>query len=118
MNFQAHLETMQKLRAFQKIYRLTQKDIGVHESDAEHSWNLAMNLLIMLPELEKEFGNLEHAKLLKMALIHDLGEIGTGDKPTWEHTDQQAKEEAERNAMTTLLETAPQQTRDELMQLW
>jgi len=44
------------------------------ESVAEHTWRVAMLALLLAPEL-----NLDQSKLVKMALIHDLGEAGIGD---------------------------------------
>jgi putative hydrolase of HD superfamily len=44
------------------------------ESVAEHTWRVAMLALVFAPQL-----NLDQLKLVKMALIHDLGEISIGD---------------------------------------
>jgi len=41
---------------------------------AEHTWRVAMLALLLAPEL-----NLDQSRLVKMALVHDLGEIGIGD---------------------------------------
>ena len=46
------------------------------ENSAEHSWHLAMacwNFARLMP------GEFDENKLIKMALVHDLGEIGAGD---------------------------------------
>ena len=48
---------------------------GRRESVAEHSWRLA--LMAML--LEDEFSDVNISKVIKMCLIHDLGEAFTGD---------------------------------------
>jgi len=48
------------------------------ESVAEHTWRVAMPALILAPQLK-----LDQHKLVKMALIHDLGEIDIGDMK-WE----------------------------------
>ena len=44
------------------------------EPVAEHTWRVAMLALLLAPEL-----GLDQLKLVKMALIHDLGEAGIGD---------------------------------------
>lgn len=44
------------------------------ESVAEHTWRVAVLALVLAPEL-----GLDQLKLVKMALIHDLGEVGIGD---------------------------------------
>ena len=49
-----------------------------HESVAEHSWRIS--LMAML--LTKEFPEADMDKVIRMCLIHDLGEAFTGDIPT------------------------------------
>lgn len=46
------------------------------ENSAEHSWHLAMACWSIAEAFELE---VNHEQLLKMALIHDLGEIDAGD---------------------------------------
>ena len=46
------------------------------ENSAEHSWHLAMACWSIAEQFEID---VNHEKLLKMALIHDLGEIDAGD---------------------------------------
>lgn len=64
---------------------------GRHESVAEHSWRLAL----MAYWVSDEFPELDMNKVIKMCLIHDLGEAFTGDIPTFEKTAQdEGREEA------------------------
>ena len=46
------------------------------ENSAEHSWHLAMACWAVAELLQDEY---DVAKLMKLALLHDLGEIGAGD---------------------------------------
>lgn len=46
------------------------------ENSAEHSWHLAMACWSIAEMFELD---VNHEKLLKMALVHDLGEIDAGD---------------------------------------
>lgn len=46
------------------------------ENSAEHSWQLAMACWAFAELLQDEY---DVAKLMKLALVHDLGEIGAGD---------------------------------------
>ncbi len=64
---------------------------GRRESVAEHSWRIA--LMAML--LEDEFPGVNIDKVIKMCLIHDLGEAFTGDIATFYKTEQhEAKEDS------------------------
>ena len=55
---------------------------GRRESVAEHSWRTS--LMAML--LTKEFPEADMDKVIRMCLIHDMGEAFTGDIPTFEKT--------------------------------
>lgn len=56
---------------------------GRHESVAEHSWRIAL----MAMWIADEFPELDMNKVVKMCLIHDLGECFTGDIPSFEKTE-------------------------------
>ena len=62
---------------------------GRHESVAEHSWRLALTALF----LRDEFPALDMDKVIRMCLIHDLGECFTGDIPTFLKSDGDEKRE-------------------------
>ena len=67
---------------------------GRQESVAEHSWRMAL----MAYFLRGEFPCIDLARVLLMALLHDAGEIFTGDIPTFEKTDaDRAREHALRD---------------------
>jgi len=66
---------------------------GRHESVAEHSWRAALMAFLMKDELEKEFPEADMDKVIKMCVIHDLGEAFTGDIPTFVKTDDDRKTE-------------------------
>ena len=53
---------------------------GRHESVAEHSWMSAMMALL----LRDEFPQANMDKVIKMCLIHDMGEAFTGDIPAFD----------------------------------
>ena len=62
---------------------------GRHESVAEHSWRLALMAYL----LKDEFPEVDLEKVLKMCLIHDLGEAFTGDIPSFLKTENDSKTE-------------------------
>ncbi|HUB94058.1 MAG TPA: HD domain-containing protein, partial [Verrucomicrobiae bacterium] len=89
------------------------------ESVAEHSWHLALMCWVLSKQFEQELHvELDLAKMLKMATIHDLVEIDAGDPSVWSknHADGKAeREEAVAQAHFTKL--APGLA-SELLELW
>ncbi len=120
------IDNMQKLlKFFHQCERLkTEKRHGKtsdNERDrvAGHSWRLAIMIMFIAPFLEKKIDVL---KALKIALIHDLGEIVTGDQAYFYHMfDENAKklkEEKEKIAIAQIIEHLPQDNQSELESLW
>ena len=56
---------------------------GRTESVAEHSWRISLMAFL----LRHEFPEADIDKVIRMCLIHDLGECFTGDIPTFVKTD-------------------------------
>ena len=84
---------------------------GRHESVAEHSWRVA--LMAML--LSSEFPEADMDKVIRMCLIHDLGEAFTGDIPTFDKT--AADTEKEDTLFDQWVATLPEKTREEFSTL-
>lgn len=77
---------------------------GAQESTAEHSWRLALLVIALEPYLE----GLDIARMLKMAILHDLGEAVTGDVPAIHQSgDPEIRRTAERDAVAMLSESLP-----------
>ncbi len=74
---------------------------GVRETVAAHSWRTALLAMLLAPE----FPELDMNKVIRMCLIHDLGEAVTGDIPAFEKTDEHRSQE--RLALAQLVDTAP-----------
>ena len=62
---------------------------GRHESVAEHSWMAAL----MAYFLRDEFPEADMDKVIRMCLIHDLGEAFTGDIPCFNKNENHEKKE-------------------------
>lgn len=80
---------------------------GRPESVAEHSWRLA--LMAML--LTGEFPELDLNRVIRMCLIHDLGEAFTGDIPTFVKTDADSRREDD--LFDRWIQTLPAEVRGE-----
>ena len=76
------LETASRLK---KNTRHCWTDKDRKESIADHSWRLA--LMAMLLENEPEFKDVNMNTVIRICLIHDLGEAFTGDIPAFNKTD-------------------------------
>lgn len=62
---------------------------GRHESVAEHSWMMTLMAFFM----RDEFKEADMDKVIRMCIIHDLGECFTGDIPTFEKNEDHEKME-------------------------
>ena len=78
------LKSVSRAFEFYDIKRVVKKHSGDVENNAEHSWSLSFIFLALQNDLEEEFGDLDVEKILTMFSIHDLGELFTGDVPTWD----------------------------------
>lgn len=63
------------------------------ESVADHSWRIT--LMAMLISQEDEFKNVDMNKVIRMCLIHDLGEAFTGDIPVFDKNKEDENKEDE-----------------------
>ena len=75
---------------------------GRQESVAEHSWRLAFMAMLCADE----YPDIDINKVVRMCLIHDIGEAITGDIPSFYKTEQNEAEEE--LALSSLLSTLPQ----------
>ena len=85
---------------------------GRHESVAEHSWRIAL----MAIWIADEFPELDMNKVVKMCLIHDLGECFTGDIPTFLKTD--ADEARESGELDSWVRSLPEPVSGEMRALY
>ena len=93
---------------------------GDRESVAEHTWRLCLMALV----LGHEFPEVDVAKLVKICIIHDLGEAVGGDVPAPEQARRAAsgvvggKSADERRDLVTLVAPLPDAARNEIIALW
>ena len=72
---------MSRARILKTTYRHCFTEDDRRESVADHSWRIA--LMAMLLSGEEEFRSVDMNKVIRMCLIHDLGEAFTGDIPAF-----------------------------------
>src|SRR3954468_14442585 len=88
---------------------------GHPESVAEHTWRLCLMALVLRPS----FPDVDFAKLVKICIVHDLGEAIGGDIPAPEQAKRGASKSGdERRDLVSLLEPLPQALRSEILELW
>ena len=85
---------------------------GRRESVAEHSWRIAL----MAFWVADEFPQLDMNKVIRMCLIHDLGECFTGDIPSFLKT--AADEEKESSELEAWVRSLPEPVSGEMRALY
>lgn len=85
---------------------------GRHESVAEHCWMLT----VMAFFIRDEFPEADMDKVIRMCIIHDLGEAFTGDVPVFNKT--KADEEKEEKLLTNWVNTLPEPYKREMLSLY
>ena len=112
MKPQALLQALHVAERLKNATRHCDTSGGRRESVAEHSWRLAL----MAYWLRDEFPKLDMDRVIRMCLIHDLGEAFTGDIPTFEKT--QADETREEDLLFAWVDSLPAPFRDEMAALY
>lgn len=79
------LEILEVAGRLKTTTRHCETEAGRKESVADHSYRIA--LMAMLLAGEEAFGQTDMNKVMRMCLIHDLGEAFTGDVPSFEKDD-------------------------------
>ena len=103
------LHTVEKLKCRTRHSFTTN---GRQESVADHTCRLALMALLCADN----YPELDMNRVIRMCLVHDLGEAVTGDIPSFEKTD--ADERTEREAIADLLGALPEPTRSDWQALF
>jgi putative hydrolases of HD superfamily len=107
----AFLRTAERLKSTPRSGWTT---AGDRESVAAHTWRLSL----MAAVLSDRFPGIDLARLLKICLIHDLGEALHGDVPAPEQSPEAGKAAREREDLQSVLAPLPLRLREELIALW
>ncbi|MCD9479201.1 HD domain-containing protein [Photobacterium phosphoreum] len=109
------LEFMVEIEKLKSVSRQT-KPVGLsrYENSAEHSWHVCLSALML-----KDYANetIDITRVMKMLLIHDLGEIDAGDTIIYSSETDENKLK-EQNCIARLFKSLPNTISDEYIQLW
>lgn len=109
-------EFLQEIDKEKTIFRQTYiADASRKENDAEHSWHLAMMVLIMAEYANEEIDVLH---TMSMVLIHDLIEIDAGDTYAYDSAGNTTKRERELKAADRLFNILPEDQAEKIRALW
>jgi putative hydrolase of HD superfamily len=109
------LDFLRAAEALKVVRRSAWTSAGEPESVAEHTWRLCLMALV----LHREFPDADLARVLKICVVHDLGEAIGGDVPAPEQAARgTAKAAEERRDLLQLVATLPTGMRQEIVALW
>jgi putative hydrolases of HD superfamily len=109
------LDFLRAAEALKTAVRSGWTSAGERESVAEHTWRLCLMALVLHPA----FPDVDFARLIKICIIHDLGEAIGGDVPAPEQARLGTSKAAdERRDLVALLAPLPSALRDEILGLW
>jgi putative hydrolase of HD superfamily len=114
MELQAVLQFLREAERLKNTYRTSWTSGGQPESTASHTWRLCLMVVVLEPHLP----GVNLGKLLKMCIIHDLGEAISGDVPAIYQAGRPPKADQERKDLLTLLQPLPEQIQQEIVALW
>lgn len=109
--------TLAFLRAAESMKYLTRTawtSNGQQETIAAHTWRLCLMVLVVAPHCP----GIDVGKLLRMCLVHDLGEAISGDLSAALQASRPNKAEQERADLLELTTPLPPNVRAELLALW
>ena len=86
------------------------------ETDAEHSWHLALTAMALYEY--RGLSGISLDRVIRMALVHDLVEIYAGDTFCYDETANQDKAQREKEAADRLFGTLPEDQGVEYRKLW
>src|SRR3954468_13009683 len=110
------------LRAAERLkvtHRSGYTSAGNPESVAEHTWRLCLMAMLVQPSIPE----VDFARLIKICIVHDLGEAIGGDIPAPEQARRAAagsgsKSADERRDLATLVAPLPAPQQTQILQLW
>jgi putative hydrolases of HD superfamily len=114
MNLEKYIAFIEEIEKMKSVLRTSWNSSGRRDSDAEHSWRLALLACV----ISEEYKELDINKLLVMSLIHDIGEIYEGDISAALKPDQENKFQTEYRAVQQVFSLLPEAQANRMLELW
>ncbi|WP_153771506.1 HD domain-containing protein [Labrenzia sp. CE80] len=105
---------VQVAEALKDTLRSARTGQGRVESTAEHTWRLCLMIILF----EADLADVDVLKLLKICVIHDLGEAISGDVPAPSQSSDDGRAARERQDLLTLCKALPEDLSAEVVMLW
>lgn len=113
-NIHSILTFLRSAEQLKNTIRSAHTSEGREESTAEHTWRLC--LMAML--LADDYPDIDPLRLIKLCIIHDLGEAISGDIPAIDQVPGVDKSIEERKDFLSLVEPLPDHLKGGLIGLW
>ena len=115
--FKRQIEFIMEADKLKKISRRTTLlDVSRQENSAEHSWHIALIVLILSEYAEAD--NLDLLHVIKLLLAHDLVEIDAGDTYCYDEIGGQDQKAREMNAADRIFKILPEDQAVSFRSLW
>ncbi|MBP5098322.1 HD domain-containing protein [Pseudomonas protegens] len=108
------LDFLREAEKLKDVLRSAHTSSGRQESTAEHSWRLCLMALLF----EDQLGDLDLLRVLKLCIVHDLGEAIHGDIPAVVQAAHPDKSQQERADLQLLARALDAPAREHLLELW
>ena len=115
--FQRQIDFIREIDKLKRIQRRTLLlDGSRYENDAEHSWHLAMMVMILAEHAND--ARLDFSRVLRMVLVHDLVEIDAGDTYCYDRVSERTRAAREAKAAARIFGLLPADQRGTIRALW
>jgi putative hydrolase of HD superfamily len=116
LDLPAHVAFVLELDKLKGVLRKT-RPLGLdrYENSAEHSWQIAMLAASLVQHAATP---VDVTRVIAMLLVHDIGEIDTGDTLVYAAVDWAQRKRDEHAAVSRIFGLLPDEPRERFMALW
>jgi putative hydrolase of HD superfamily len=115
--FKSQIEFILEVDNLKQIQRRTLLlDRSRRENSAEHSWHIALSVLVLSEYAEED--NLDLLQVIKLLLVHDLVEIDADDTYCYDEVGGRDQKEREMKAADRIFNILPKDQADSFRALW